>query len=247
MEGAAARLRTPQELQAAKADVDSLVACGLLLPADAEKQCEALRLEALEWLQRDREARSAGEGRAAAGVSPSAGSAPVPEPAPVLASAPAPAPAKAYATARTADPEAVAKAVSRLEKAKGPTRAVLSPPGSQSIASMPGFQLAAPRLPAPRHRRLWRDCWSLWLRPRRVPPRAPACSTAGALGADACLLRARVMWTTRARAACANTSHSSPLCSQSTGPPPSLAPLTGGLPPTELLTNFFRRCTPDTD
>ena len=144
MEGAAARLRTPQELQAAKADVDSLVACGLLLPADAEKQCEALRLEALEWLQRDREARSAGEGRAAAGVSPSAGSAPGPEPAPVLASAPAPAPAKAKATARTADPEAVAKAVSRLEKAKGPTRAVLSPPGSQSIASMPGFQLLVP-------------------------------------------------------------------------------------------------------
>jgi hypothetical protein len=33
MEGAAARLRTPEELRAAKADVDALVACGLLLPA----------------------------------------------------------------------------------------------------------------------------------------------------------------------------------------------------------------------
>ena len=48
--------------RAAKADVDALVACGLLLPADAEKQLEALLSEALDWLSRgERDTRSAGE------------------------------------------------------------------------------------------------------------------------------------------------------------------------------------------
>jgi len=65
------------------------------------------------------------------------------------------------------------------------------------------MERAIARLRTPQELQAAKDCWSLWLRPRLLPLRAPACSTAGALGADACLLRARVMWTTRARAACA--------------------------------------------
>ena len=130
--------RSPAELAACAAGIDTLAAAGLLQPDEAEKRRDALRAEALSWV-RGLEVRrgSVGEGTSVTRLQPSVGSGALslaaPQPSPSVAKRKRP---------EVEHPEFVQTAVKRLHTAAMSgqrTRGTLAPVGCQSILSMPGF------------------------------------------------------------------------------------------------------------
>ena len=129
-------LRSPEQLAAAAAGINTLLAAGLLPPDEAEKRLDALRTEASAWaLGLELRRSSVGEGASVARLQPSVGSAPLP-----LAAPPPPPPAAKRSRPEVEHPEFVQDAVKRLRTATGGrTSGTLAAVGSQSVLSMPGF------------------------------------------------------------------------------------------------------------
>lgn len=129
--------RSPEELAAAVAGLNTLVAAGLLPPELAEKQREALAAEASAWargLELSRSSVGEATGTSVTRPQPSVGSGPLPPAAP-----PPQSPAAKRSQPEVEHPESVQDAVKRLRTATGRTRGALAVVGCQSVLSMPGF------------------------------------------------------------------------------------------------------------
>ena len=129
--------RSPEELAAAVAGLNTLVASGLLPPELAEKQREALVAEAAAWargLELRRSSVGEGTGTSVTRPQPSVGSGPL------SLAAPSPQPRAAKRSQpETGHPEAVQDAVKRLRTATGRTSGTLAVVGCRSVLSVPGF------------------------------------------------------------------------------------------------------------
>ena len=133
--------RSPAELAASAAGIDTLLAAGLLQPAEAEKQRDALKAEALAWA-RGLELRrgSVGEGTSATPPQPSVGSGPLSVGSGPLAAPQPPPRAAKRRKPEVEHPEFVQDAIKRLDTAAGQrTSGTLAAVGSQSVLAMPGF------------------------------------------------------------------------------------------------------------
>ena len=127
-------LRSAQELASAKAELDELVASGVLSAAEAAPEYAALREEALARV-RAREPAPVAAPRLDKAL-PAASPAPPPPPAPPAPAAALPAPVQKRA--RDSD-AAVDAAVARLEQPAKKAKATIAPPGSRSVLSFAGF------------------------------------------------------------------------------------------------------------